>query len=108
MKKTITAMAIAGASSTAFALQVPPTGVTPKARTICLSTYTDSNDLLYVGSCDRARNNTILKREVLANGCAESQVAMKISEWVNDKGQIVSTSTSTKIAFCLRPNVAQL
>jgi len=96
MKKTITAAAALAASSSAFGL----IGPVQESKTICLNTFVDENRLLYAGKCDEARNNIILDKPILKNGCAQGQVALTA---IKLNGQ-----WNPQIQYCLRPNVVQL
>ncbi len=109
MKKTITALAMAGAATSAMALIAPdkPEG-TPKDRVICLASFADSNYLLGVKTCDESQNNIFHKKTILANGCAEFQAAIKITEWVDENGMVLSSNTGIKVPLCRQPNITQL
>ena len=82
MKKTIASLAIL-ASANANALIAPyPDNERPEIKTVCLYVHqhTEADGSGYVGSCDETEKNKMSRREILANGCAEGQVAMKVTK----------------------------
>jgi len=98
MKKTITSLALIASAANAYALPMPPRPgqplpPPPVERTICLSQYNTASDgSPFVGGCDESERNQMFGEELLENGCAKHQVAIK--------------TTSLKIRSC--PSAAQL
>ncbi|MEQ1722484.1 MAG: hypothetical protein ABL930_04865 [Pseudobdellovibrio sp.] len=97
MKKTIAAIALMTSANLAVAMPRPPDPNAPKPvlKTICLKTYTDNDGSVTLASCDSARNNKVQKKELLANGCAEGQSAIR-------------TYNNIAIGACMPPGVVQL
>ncbi len=95
-KKTIAAVAIT--ASSAFALTPPPTA----KKTICLDARETNQGTLIAGDCDQAKNNVILKKTILDNGCAAGQISLQARSW----GQ--PEKFNIEVHSCLPPNVVQL
>lgn len=93
-KMTIAAIAIT--ASSVFARPLPPTEI----KTICLPNYSDSEGVAYAGNCDQARNNVRLNRPLLANGCAEDQIAITATKR--------NGNFNVEVNNCLPPNIVQL
>ena len=89
MKKTIMALALTTASSSAFALTGPGFGAIA-SKTLCLDAYQNENGVSFAGACDQSANNVYNKAVILENGCAEGQIAL-VSLKFNNKD--CSTST---------------
>jgi len=80
MKKSIASLAMLVSASSALSMPLPrnPNAPEPQVKTICINSYVDSTDgSLTAATCDQSENNKVLQRKLLANGCAESQVAIK-------------------------------
>jgi hypothetical protein len=95
--KTISAFVLS--ASSAFALIGPGPLDT---KTICLSAHEDKDGVVFAGSCDQARNNKTEKKDILANGCAEKQVAVTATKTRSAK------EWSVKVYDCMPPHVVQL
>jgi hypothetical protein len=76
-------------------MPMPPDKNAPKPKTVCLNAYQQQDGSISLGSCDAARNNVTLKKEILQNGCAEGQAA-------------ITTRNKIAISACLPPGVVQL
>lgn len=100
MKKTITALALSAASSSAFALMAPHNPEEIVTKTICLNVYQDSNGVSYADSCDASSNNEFYNSPLLANGCAQGQVALTATK-INHKFNV-------SIKSCVPVNITQL
>ncbi len=96
-KKTITALTLS-ASSSAFSLMAPPV----ETKTICLQSYEGQDGSTFVGTCDQSRNNKILEKEILSNGCAKGQTALVARRYAEDR------PFYPEIGGCMPPNVSQL
>jgi len=100
MKKSITAIALAASSTSAFALIAPNLG--DEQKTYCVSTYEADDGSQYVSQCDETKNNERENRPLLQNGCAEGQAAISGFKRRSEK------KFNIEISACLPPNVAQL
>ncbi|SMF79917.1 hypothetical protein [Pseudobacteriovorax antillogorgiicola] len=97
VQKTIAVMSLAvSASASAFMPAPQPT----KTKTICLNSYELRDGSVNAGTCDESDNNYYDQREILDNGCAEGQIALK-TKLVNGKFDI-------NVRSCLPTNVVQL
>ncbi|MCB0393036.1 MAG: hypothetical protein KDD25_00670 [Bdellovibrionales bacterium] len=110
VKKTIAALAITAASSNAVAMRWPGSQ-DYENKTVCLSSYTDSNGLLYSGDCDNTANNVKFDKEILANGCAEKQSALATNRTRavfpdGTKGEW--SEWSLEVPSCPDPRIVQL
>lgn len=84
MKKTIGSIALLMSAAQAHAFIVPTPGNQPRPRprpvvqTYCLSQQqTASDGSMTVGSCDESERNQMMGSELMENGCAQDQVAIK-------------------------------
>ena len=100
MKKTITALALSAASSSAFALMAPQNPEEIVTKTICLNVYQDAKGVSYAASSDATVNNEFYKVALLENGCAEGQVALTATK-INKKFDV-------SIKSCVPVNITQL
>lgn len=101
MKKTISLAALAiSASTSSFALVMPPANMSYK--TYCLDRYTDSDGNTTMGSCDQSPNNARGNAQVGQNGCTTDQAALISSKapWDKDFDIVINA--------CMPPNAAQL
>jgi hypothetical protein len=100
MKKSITAIALAASSTSAFAMIEPNDGA--ERKTYCVSTYEADDGSQYVSQCDETENNKRENRPLLQNGCAEGQAAIGGVKRRSEK------KFDIEISACLPPNVVQL
>lgn len=84
MKRTIAAVALLASASTSQALIEPgvfgadETKSRQPERVICLSEYSPEADgSRNVGACDESNANRVYGLEIMANGCAEGQLALR-------------------------------
>ena len=88
MKKTIAAAALLVSSASALAIAPPPNGirpVQPPKRTICLQVVGHMRDgSKSVGTCDMIEENQRFDSQLMANGCARGQVAMRTTNFELD------------------------
>jgi hypothetical protein len=98
MKKSIAVLALSASSTSAFAFMMQP----QQTKTYCLSVYEGADGAKFASSCDESKNNEILGKDLLENGCAEDQVALTARK---HKGQ---KKFDIQISACLPPNVVQL
>jgi len=96
-KKTIASIAFV--ASSAFALIGPGPA---QSKKICLDLFEDASGNAIVGTCDQNKNNEILKKTILSNGCAKDQAAMTAYKGTPN------SEFNVKINACLPPNVVQL
>jgi hypothetical protein len=96
--KTIAALSLTAASTSAFGLMMPPV----KTKTVCLDQFETNDGSLRLGTCDQSKNNRIKHLPKLENGCAEGQAAMTVQKWEQN------AEFFPNIPLCLPPNVAQL
>jgi hypothetical protein len=95
-KKTIAAVAITVSSISTFARMPGP----KETKNICLDVRQDAKGALYAGNCDQTRNNQTSGVELLANGCAQEQIALRASKY-GEKFDI-------EVRSCLPPHIVQL
>lgn len=95
MKKTVAAIAILASTVASNAMPLPTDPNAPKPKTVCLNMYQNQDGSVSLGSCDAARNNVVLKKQLAQNGCAEGQAA-------------ITTRNKIAISACLPPGVVQL
>lgn len=86
MKKTIAALAILASASTSQALMPEFDGLEinkskQTERVICLSElYTENDGSKVLGACDESEANESYGAQLMANGCAEGQLAIQSVE----------------------------
>lgn len=98
MKKTIATIAIIASGSVSMAIARPPNPNAPKPvlKTVCLKISNTASDRSQtVGFCDQTNNNKRAQADLLENGCAEGQVAIK-------------TYNQVAISSCMAPGIVQL
>lgn len=102
MKKTIAAIALVASGTitasvaTALVRPPPPGTPVPKVQTVCLAMSGTANDgSVTLSSCDSANNNLRAKVQLLENGCAEGQAALR-------------TRNKTAVSSCMPPGMVQL
>ena len=101
MKKTIAALAIltVGSMSSALVRPPPPGGKLPPKpvlTTVCLKISAVASDRSQtLGFCDQSNNNKRAQADLLENGCAEGQAAIK-------------TYNKVAIGSCMAPGIVQL
>ena len=97
MKKSVTLLALAASSSSAFALIGPARLPT---KVLCIETNESDDGALFGRTCDMTQRNRTEQKVILSNGCAEGQVSIlsvkQAAKWTIDLNP------------CLPPNLAQL
>jgi hypothetical protein len=92
MKVSVASLAILVASTPAFAIRGPDPRV--EIKEACITVHQGPGGTQYAGSCDETSNNELLKKKILANGCA--------------KDQALFTSISVELHSCPNPHIVQL
>jgi hypothetical protein len=106
LKKTIAAVALTAASSSAFAIR-GPRPLERQEKTYCLDASMDSNGLVSAATCDMTANNQKYHTKILAHGCADEQINLTVSRSrVNSHSKW--SNWTVEIASCRDPRLTQL